>query len=92
MANAGKAILTRDGLDLLIAGLGERGYRVVGPRVRDQAIVYDDIDGVADLPEGWTDRQQARPCSAMSSARIPGRSISIRRASVCGGRSAGRTE
>ena len=59
MANAGKAILTRDGLDLLIAGLGERGYRVVGPRVRDQAIVYDDIDGVADLPEGWTDRQQA---------------------------------
>jgi sulfhydrogenase subunit beta (sulfur reductase) len=51
------AILTRDGLDALIAALGTAGYRVCGPIVRDQVIVYDDIDGVGDLPEGWTDEQ-----------------------------------
>jgi sulfhydrogenase subunit beta (sulfur reductase) len=53
------AIVTREGLDALIALLGERGYRVVGPTVRDQAIVYDDIGATSDLPVGWTDEQDA---------------------------------
>jgi ferredoxin len=35
------------------------GYRLVGPTVRDGAIVYDDITRVADLPVGWTDVQEA---------------------------------
>jgi ferredoxin len=43
----------------MIDVLRARGYRVVGPSVRDQAIVYDDIEGVDDLPRGWTDEQQA---------------------------------
>ena len=34
-----------------------RGYTVVGPTVRDQAIVYDEIGSSADLPIGWTDEQ-----------------------------------
>lgn len=51
------AILSRDGLQALIDGLIERRYRVIGPTVRDGAIVYDDIAGVQDLPAGWTDRQ-----------------------------------
>jgi len=51
------AILTRDGLDALLAALRGRGYRVVGPTVRESAIVYDDIAATADLPEGWTDEQ-----------------------------------
>jgi len=53
----GQVLLDRDGLDRLIAALAARGFRVIGPTVRDQAIVYDDIGGVADLPAGWTDRQ-----------------------------------
>jgi len=53
----GHVLLDRDGLDALIATLGQRGYRVVGPTVRDRAIVYDDITGVGDLPAGWTDEQ-----------------------------------
>ena len=35
------------------------GYELVGPTVRDGAIVYDRLDGPGDLPEGWTDRQEA---------------------------------
>jgi ferredoxin len=60
MGNATKTqsvLLNRDGLQGLIAALIERGYHVVGPTIRDQAIVYDDIAGVADLPAGWTDEQ-----------------------------------
>jgi len=54
-----KAILSRQGLQALIDVLGARGYRVLGPTLRDGAIVYDDLAGVADLPAGWTDVQQA---------------------------------
>ena len=45
------------GLQALLDVLAERGYRVVGPTLRDQAIVYDDIKTVKDLPAGWTDKQ-----------------------------------
>ena len=52
-----KAVITAQGLDALLGVLRGRGYRVVGPTVRDQVIVYDDINGIADLPVGWTDEQ-----------------------------------
>jgi sulfhydrogenase subunit beta (sulfur reductase) len=51
-------VLTEAGLGALFAALHLRGYRVLGPTVRDQAIVYDDIAALADLPRGWTDEQQ----------------------------------
>lgn len=51
------AVLTVDGLEALVRALKGRGYRVLGPTVRDHAIVYDDIASVADLPRGWTDEQ-----------------------------------
>ena len=54
-----KAIIARDGLDSLIQALTRRGYLVLGPRVRDGAIIYDEITAAEDLPAGWTDRQEA---------------------------------
>lgn len=57
MDRADQVVVTRAGLDALIGALTARGYRVIGPTVRDEAIVFDDIGGVADLPEGWTDEQ-----------------------------------
>ncbi|HUI20132.1 MAG TPA: 4Fe-4S dicluster domain-containing protein [Methylocella sp.] len=50
-------VLTIDGLQILLDALRQRGYRVVGPAVRDQAIIYDDIVSIDDLPRGWTDKQ-----------------------------------
>ena len=50
-------LVTTD-LQLLINALVARGYSVVGPTVQQQAIVYDRIAKVADLPRGWTDDQQ----------------------------------
>src|SRR4051812_24705475 len=52
-------ILTRDGLDLLLDALRARGRRVIGPVVRDGAIVYDDLLVGDELPSGWTDAQDA---------------------------------
>lgn len=43
----------------LLEALHSRGYQVVGPTVRDGAIVYDQLRSVSDLPVGWTDEQDA---------------------------------
>jgi len=44
-------------LELLIEALRERGYRVVGPVLRDGAIAYGPVNKVGDLPAGWTSEQ-----------------------------------
>ena len=49
--------LSRGQFDGLLAGLVAAGYRVIGPRARDGAIVFGEISNSADLPVGWTDRQ-----------------------------------
>jgi sulfhydrogenase subunit beta (sulfur reductase) len=54
-----KAAITAEGLGALIGALAARGYKVIGPAMRDGAIVYDEISAVADLPSGWTERQEA---------------------------------
>src|SRR6266700_524374 len=54
-----RATLSPDGLRVLIETLAARGYEVLGPTLRDGAIVYDTIAGLGDLPAGWTDRQEA---------------------------------
>ncbi|MDH3528357.1 MAG: 4Fe-4S dicluster domain-containing protein [Acidobacteriota bacterium] len=50
-------ILESKNLQQLIEVLSADGYRVVAPTVRDNAIIYDEIATVADLPKGWTDKQ-----------------------------------
>jgi ferredoxin len=53
------AVVGPDALDTLVTALEGRGFRVVGPSVRDGAIVYDDLGSAAELPTGWTDTQDA---------------------------------
>jgi sulfhydrogenase subunit beta (sulfur reductase) len=53
------AVIDPEALDDLIGALGRRGFRVLGPTVRDGAIVYDELERAAELPAGWTDRQEA---------------------------------
>ncbi|WP_433560326.1 4Fe-4S dicluster domain-containing protein [Nocardia sp. CA-151230] len=45
--------IDRTGLDRLVDVLGEHGYRVIGPQVRDGAIILDELDSGAALPDGW---------------------------------------
>jgi ferredoxin len=51
------AVIDQSTLDRLFAALSERHYTLVGPTVRDSAIVYDRIRASTDLPVGWTDEQ-----------------------------------
>ena len=46
------------GLDELLTALSSQGYRLLGPTIRDKAIVIDQISSVKDLPAGWTDSQE----------------------------------
>jgi formate hydrogenlyase subunit 6/NADH:ubiquinone oxidoreductase subunit I len=50
-------VIERAHLDALLGSIRELGYRIVGPTLRDGAIVYDDVRSTADLPAGWTDIQ-----------------------------------
>src|SRR5437762_7931022 len=51
--------IDREGVARLLEELRGRGYQLVGPTVRDDAIVLDRIDGVGDLPQGIGEEQEA---------------------------------
>ena len=52
-ATRAPAVLDRAGLDALIAVLRADGFRVIGPTVRDGAIVLAELDSGQRLPAGW---------------------------------------
>ena len=54
-----RVVVNLEALRRLIPSLEHRGYQVVGPTVRDGAIVYDTLRKLDDLPVGWTDEQEA---------------------------------
>ncbi len=49
--------LERGSFGALLGAIQDGGWSIVGPTVRDGAIVYDEVRGEADLPAGWTDDQ-----------------------------------
>jgi sulfhydrogenase subunit beta (sulfur reductase) len=51
------SVIEPKALDVLLDSLRARGFRVLGPTVREGAIVYDDLRSAAELPIGWTDSQ-----------------------------------
>lgn len=55
----GRAVIDRSGVDRLIAILRERGFAVMGPTVRQGAIVHGEITSTDDLPVGLRDEQEA---------------------------------
>jgi sulfhydrogenase subunit beta (sulfur reductase) len=50
-------IVEREDFDDLFDALTVKGYQIIGPTVKDSAIVYDRIRSVDDLPVGVTDYQ-----------------------------------
>ncbi len=55
--DAGSSV-TIDDPGALVRALIADGWRVIGPRLGDGAIVYDEISGPEDLPRGITDEQE----------------------------------
>lgn len=58
MAEGQHRILRATEFPKLIELLSRKGYRTIGPYVRDGAIVYERIESSAQLPAGWTDEQE----------------------------------
>ena len=50
-------VIEPEALEDLVRALRERGFRVLGPTVREGAIVYEELESAAQLPIGWTDEQ-----------------------------------
>ena len=51
-------VLPSTGLQQLFEVLARQQYTVIGPTIRDGAIVHDEIASERELPIGWTDEQQ----------------------------------
>jgi len=52
-----QTIIDRNDFGSLLEALKKAGFQLTGPRIKSNAIVYDDIDSIADLPIGWIDEQ-----------------------------------
>ena len=46
-------------LNTLIQSLAHHGFTVIGPRVKDGAIILDEVRSADELPIGWRDEQEA---------------------------------
>jgi sulfhydrogenase subunit beta (sulfur reductase) len=57
VGNTTSLILQREHLPHLFEALQQQGYELVGPTIQENAIVYDTLASVNDLPIGWTDEQ-----------------------------------
>jgi len=57
-ASVTRGVLPTANLQRLLDVLGAKGYRIVGPRVRDGSVVWETIRLVSDLPIGWRDQQE----------------------------------
>lgn len=53
------ALISSAQIETLIAKLRGAGYTVIGPALGDGAIIYEELTSAADLPQGWTDEQDA---------------------------------
>jgi len=52
-------IIERNSMNILFDILKQKGYRIAAPTVKENAIVYDEIDSIEDLPIGLTEEQEA---------------------------------
>lgn len=53
MGHAAAAVIDSAGLHRLVEELHGRGYTVVGPTLKDNAIVLAELDSAGELPHGW---------------------------------------
>lgn len=51
-------VLAAGQFDLLLQTLNKLGFEVIGPTLREGAIVYGQVASSKDLPQGWTDEQE----------------------------------
>ncbi|MGB4066892.1 MAG: 4Fe-4S dicluster domain-containing protein [Nitrospira sp.] len=58
MTSGMRGALPTASLQRLLDALSAKGYRMVGPIVRDGSVVWETVQSVSDLPIGWRDQQE----------------------------------
>jgi formate hydrogenlyase subunit 6/NADH:ubiquinone oxidoreductase subunit I len=58
-AQSTRSVVELEGFERLIPSLECRGFQVVGPTLRDGAIVYEPLRKLENLPAGWSDETEA---------------------------------
>ena len=58
LASVSEMYLSMEGFASLFEVLREEGFQIIGPTIEQDAIVYDRIDSVSNLPKGWMDIQE----------------------------------
>lgn len=53
-----KVIINVNDLEQILKKLKQKSYTTIGPKLHESAIIYDEIQGVEDLPVGWTEIQE----------------------------------
>ncbi|NND98064.1 MAG: 4Fe-4S dicluster domain-containing protein [Pirellulaceae bacterium] len=56
--HSSQRFVTRNVFANLFDVLRDHGYTVIGPTIDQEAIVYDEVQSMVDLPVGWTDHQE----------------------------------
>jgi len=56
-AETSARVLERSDFDRLFNALRNRGHQIIGPVIRDGAIIYDELNSASELPSGWSDEQ-----------------------------------
>jgi formate hydrogenlyase subunit 6/NADH:ubiquinone oxidoreductase subunit I len=59
MSASTRAVIDVPGLQALFDALRHEGWEIVGPTVRDGAVVYDEVASIEELPRGLEDEQDA---------------------------------
>jgi len=54
-----KYIVNENAIELLLTILKKQKFKTIGPTVRDNTIIYDELDKISDLPIGITDIHEA---------------------------------
>jgi sulfhydrogenase subunit beta (sulfur reductase) len=54
-----RVVFDRVHLDRMVELLARGGYQVIGPKIREGAVVYDEVSSSAEFPVGWADEQSA---------------------------------
>jgi sulfhydrogenase subunit beta (sulfur reductase) len=44
-------------LNTILSRLRENGYQTIGPKIKSDTLVYESIDGIEDLPRGYSSKQ-----------------------------------
>ena len=51
--------IQKSAFDTILIRLREAGYQTIGPRIKNETLVYEPFENLSQLPQGYTSEQDA---------------------------------